>query len=371
MFEARHDITLLQQEDLMMFGKLIVSLCCSSLTVMNNLPKAVETAGRHYSAEVKNILMYLLTKPHKVCVPRFSDSFMLKCYYLPEYSTPFRAHEGSNAPRARRFTEVSHCQLRLRMYVTPLRQGGGLLGEQLDERARERTACAPAVQIRVHRRASGVRTRPTVVRDRRPVYHQALPRLRVPPGRRARSANPQSVACVDGSQQGRMFYTSAHPKCTHTMAKLDAGVEERIMLVSRDEQSCLVVSYREIKSCIDSAFRCVLPPVFQFVILISSLGSLPWARPDKAPNSLLFRFLTRMKIARPRKRHGKSTIKIVLVPRLGLHPALGPIQSVGNPCPSIARRCPVDGWEHVAPTRSSHEGISLGAYHFFCLTDLI
>ena len=31
------------------------------------------------------------------------------------------------------------------------------------------------------------------------------------------------------------------------------------MLVSRDEQSCLVVSYREVKSCIDAAFGYVSP----------------------------------------------------------------------------------------------------------------
>lgn len=31
------------------------------------------------------------------------------------------------------------------------------------------------------------------------------------------------------------------------------------MLVSRDEQSCLVVSYKEVKSCIDAAFRCAIP----------------------------------------------------------------------------------------------------------------
>jgi len=36
--------------------------------------------------------------------------------------------------------------------------------------------------------------------------------------------------------------------------KLDAGSEERMMLVARDEQSCLVVSYKEVKACIDSAF---------------------------------------------------------------------------------------------------------------------
>jgi len=31
------------------------------------------------------------------------------------------------------------------------------------------------------------------------------------------------------------------------------------MLVSRDEKSCLVVSYREVRKCIDSAFRCGSP----------------------------------------------------------------------------------------------------------------
>ena len=47
---------------------------------------------------------------------------------------------------------------------------------------------------------------------------------------------------------------------THVLAclnKLDAGTDERIMLVSRDEQSCLVVSYREVKACVESAFRWV------------------------------------------------------------------------------------------------------------------
>ena len=42
-----------------------------------------------------------------------------------------------------------------------------------------------------------------------------------------------------------------------TIIQLDAGTEERIMLVSRDEQSCLVVSYKELKSCIESTFRLV------------------------------------------------------------------------------------------------------------------
>ena len=39
--------------------------------------------------------------------------------------------------------------------------------------------------------------------------------------------------------------------------KLDAGTDERIMLVSRDEQSVLVVSYKDVKACIASAFAYV------------------------------------------------------------------------------------------------------------------
>lgn len=37
--------------------------------------------------------------------------------------------------------------------------------------------------------------------------------------------------------------------------KLDAGSEEKISLVSRDEQNCLVVSYRELKRGVELAFQ--------------------------------------------------------------------------------------------------------------------
>jgi PAB-dependent poly(A)-specific ribonuclease subunit 3 len=37
--------------------------------------------------------------------------------------------------------------------------------------------------------------------------------------------------------------------------KLDAGVDEKIMLMSRNEQSCLIVSYRELKKCVEAAFN--------------------------------------------------------------------------------------------------------------------
>lgn len=37
--------------------------------------------------------------------------------------------------------------------------------------------------------------------------------------------------------------------------KLDAGIDEKILLVSRDEKSCVIVSYKEIRDVIDQLFR--------------------------------------------------------------------------------------------------------------------
>lgn len=50
--------------------------------------------------------------------------------------------------------------------------------------------------------------------------------------------------------------------------QLDSGTDERIMLVSRDEQSCLVVSYKEVKSCIDAAFGFVVPSHAELVLTL-------------------------------------------------------------------------------------------------------
>ena len=40
-------------------------------------------------------------------------------------------------------------------------------------------------------------------------------------------------------------------------SQLDAGTDEKLMLVARDEQSCLVVSYKDVKMCMEGAFRYV------------------------------------------------------------------------------------------------------------------
>jgi PAB-dependent poly(A)-specific ribonuclease subunit 3 len=56
---------------------------------------------------------------------------------------------------------------------------------------------------------------------------------------------------VDAS--GRPFVDMAH--VVYNLNKLDAFSEERIMLMSRDEQSCLLVSYREVGMCVYAAYN--------------------------------------------------------------------------------------------------------------------
>lgn len=81
MYEARQDISMLQQEDLAMFGRLILNLCCNNLAAVNNLAKSMETLARHYSPEIKNLVLYLLSKPSPIKVSTvFRD--ILKCCLL-------------------------------------------------------------------------------------------------------------------------------------------------------------------------------------------------------------------------------------------------------------------------------------------------
>lgn len=55
--------SVLQQEDLLSLGKLILALTNLSVSAVQNLPKALEILSRSYSNEVKNLVMFLLSKP--------------------------------------------------------------------------------------------------------------------------------------------------------------------------------------------------------------------------------------------------------------------------------------------------------------------
>jgi len=51
------------QEDYLSLGKLILSLASKSSAATQNIQKSIELVATHYSAELKNFIIFLLTKP--------------------------------------------------------------------------------------------------------------------------------------------------------------------------------------------------------------------------------------------------------------------------------------------------------------------
>ncbi|PRD24883.1 UNVERIFIED_CONTAM: pan3 [Trichonephila clavipes] len=60
-----------QQEDLMAFGKIVLALACNTLTAVkrNNMTSSLELVSRNYSADLRNLILYLLhhqTRPRSI-----------------------------------------------------------------------------------------------------------------------------------------------------------------------------------------------------------------------------------------------------------------------------------------------------------------
>ena len=76
------------QEDLVMFGKLIMALCCNNVAAMSNFGKSLEVVTQHYSADLNNVALFCLSKQgvHKVmpcsrvCLSRATR--MLTCGHM-------------------------------------------------------------------------------------------------------------------------------------------------------------------------------------------------------------------------------------------------------------------------------------------------
>lgn len=50
------------QEDLVMFGKLIMSLCCNNVAATSNFGKSLDLVTQHYSADLRNVALFCLSK---------------------------------------------------------------------------------------------------------------------------------------------------------------------------------------------------------------------------------------------------------------------------------------------------------------------
>ncbi|KAI6015704.1 kinase-like domain-containing protein, partial [Pisolithus marmoratus] len=204
LYDTRQDIGLAQQEDLVMFGRLVIALCCSSITALNALPKALEIMSRIYSPDIKTLALYLISKPgpHKTIAQ-----------VMELIGTNRLVHEMDE------------------MQIANDRLEAELMGELENGRL-----------VRLLCKFGFINERPEFARE--PRWSETGDRYII------KLFRDYVFHQVD--ENGSPVVNLSH--VLTCLNKLDCGSDERIMLVSRDEQSCLVVTYKEVKACIESAF---------------------------------------------------------------------------------------------------------------------
>ncbi|RKP12447.1 hypothetical protein BJ684DRAFT_11464 [Piptocephalis cylindrospora] len=194
----------LQQEDMLHFGQLLLSLACQSMNAVHALPRSLEHLASQYSPDCKNVILYLLSKPNPL--KNLDDVLaMMGPRLLYELDAAQYAMAGLENHLSR---ELENSRI-LRLLIK--------LGS-INER--------PEFDQDPRWSETGDRYLLKLLRDH--LFHQ-----------------------VD--EHGRPNMDMGH--VIRCLNKLDAGVPERVVLLSRDERSCLVVSYRELKGCVESAYQ--------------------------------------------------------------------------------------------------------------------
>ncbi|GAA5812655.1 hypothetical protein MFLAVUS_006112 [Mucor flavus] len=181
-----------QQEDLLSFGKLIITLACHSTQSSINLPQSFEYLTRFYTPDVKNVALYLLSKPtHTKSID-----------HVFNYADSLETNLGRELENGR---------------ITKLLSKLGFINER------------PEFDQDPRWSETGDRYMIKLFRDY--MFHQV---------------NEMGVPVTDMSH------------IITCLNKLDVGVDEKILLTSRDEQTSIIVSYKELKTCIHAAFQDII-----------------------------------------------------------------------------------------------------------------
>ncbi|KAJ5624866.1 PAN2-PAN3 deadenylation complex subunit PAN3 [Penicillium lagena] len=210
-FDSQRTVADLQRQDLVNFGQLIVALGANQPNVMHNPTKAMEHFTRAYSPQLKNSVFWLLNGLQKdqdrtidIFITGISSQLMStfdSALHLDDQLTSDLSRELENGRLVRLMTKLNF----------------------VNER--------PEYEHDRQWSETGERYFLKIFRDY--VFHQV---------------DAQGDPVVD---------------LGHVLAclnKLDAGTDEKITLISRDEQNCFIVSYKEIKKALESSFQSLMKP---------------------------------------------------------------------------------------------------------------
>ncbi|XP_019762764.1 PAN2-PAN3 deadenylation complex subunit PAN3 isoform X1 [Dendroctonus ponderosae] len=193
-----------QQEDLTALGKLVLALACKSTVAVqrDNISTALDIVSRTYTIDLRNLIMYLLTNQRR------SVTDLMPMIGARFYTQLDNLHSHVETLESEMCKEVQNG--RLFRLMTKL--------AAINER--------PDFNMESTWSETGDRYMLKLFRDY--VFHQV-------------------------TEEGQPWIDMAH--IVQCLNKLDVGAPEKICLMSRDEQSILVVSYAELRHCLDQSFQ--------------------------------------------------------------------------------------------------------------------
>lgn len=210
-YESQRPIADLQQQDLVSFGQLIVTLGANSPSLLQNPTKAMEHFTRAYSPQLKNIVFWLLNGLQKD-QERNIDIFVT----------------GISSQLISTFDSALHLDDELTSDLSRELENGRL--------------------VRLLTKLNFINERPEYDHDRQWSENGERYFLKLFRDYVFHQVDAQNAPVLD---LGHVL------SCLN---KLDSGSDEKITLVSRDEQSCFIVSYRELKVAIETSFQLLLKP---------------------------------------------------------------------------------------------------------------
>ncbi|CAG04211.1 unnamed protein product [Tetraodon nigroviridis] len=195
-----------QQADLVSLGKVVLALACNSLAGIQreNLQKAMELVSLNYSSDLKNLILYLLTEQSRL---RSVNDIM------PMIGARF-------------YTQLDASQMR-----------NDVIEEDLAKEVQNGRL------FRLLAKLGTINERPEFQKD--PAWSET--------GDRYLLKLFRDHLFHQVTEAGTPWIDLSH--IVSCLNKLDAGVPEKISLVSRDEKSVLVVTYSDLKRCFDNTFQ--------------------------------------------------------------------------------------------------------------------
>ncbi|KAG8136841.1 hypothetical protein E2320_005413, partial [Naja naja] len=195
-----------QQADLISLGKVVLALACNSLAGIQreNLQKAMELVTINYSSDLKNLILYLLTDQNRL---RSVNDIM------PMIGARF-------------YTQLDAAQMR-----------NDVIEEDLAKEVQNGRL------FRLLAKLGTINERPEFQKD--PTWSET--------GDRYLLKLFRDHLFHQVTEAGTPWIDLSH--IISCLNKLDAGVPEKISLISRDEKSVLVVAYSDLKRCFENTFQ--------------------------------------------------------------------------------------------------------------------